>query len=209
LPVIYVFTHDSVFVGEDGPTHQPVEQAASLRIVPGLTVLRPADANETVAAWRVMLAHRDGPAALLLTRQKIPVLAEADADGVARGGYVIADAEEPQVILIASGSEAETALGAQKLLATEGIAARVVSRPSWELFDAQPRDYRESVLPPAVTARVAVEAGVPLGWERYVGSEGEIVAMNRFGASAPYTVLAEKFGFTAEAVAARAKSVLA
>ena len=207
-PVIYVFTHDSIFVGEDVPTHQPVEHIASLRSIPGLTVLRPADANETVAAWHTLLEHRAGPVALLLSRQKLPVLAEVDAGGVARGGYVLADAEDPQVILIGSGSEVETILGAQELLAEEGIAARVVSMPSWELFEAQPQEYRESVLPPGVTARVAVEAGVPLGWERYVGSQGAIVALDRFGASAPYKVLAEEFGFTPETVVARAKTLL-
>ena len=207
-PVIYVFTHDSIFVGEDGPTHQPVEHIASLRSIPGLTVLRPADANETVAAWHTLLEHRAGPVALLLSRQKLPVLAEVDAGGVARGGYVLADAEDPQVLLIGSGSEVETILGTQKLLAEEGIAARVVSMPSWELFEAQPQEYRESVLPPEVTARVAVEAGVPLGWERYVGPQGAIVALDRFGASAPYKVLAEEFGFTPETVVARAKTLL-
>jgi transketolase len=208
LPIIYVFTHDSIFVGEDGPTHQPVEQAAGLRIIPGLTVIRPADARETAAAWRTIVEHRDGPVALLLSRQKLPILTGADADGVARGGYVIANADDPQVILVASGSEVETALEAQKLLAEEGIAARVVSMPSWELFEAQPQDYRDSILPPEITARVAVEAGVPFGWERYVGAQGEIVALNRFGASAPYQVLAEKWGFTAKAVAARVKAYL-
>jgi transketolase len=208
LPVIYVFTHDSIFVGEDGPTHQPVEHAASLRAIPGLIVIRPADAKETVAAWRLIVEHRGGPAALLLTRQNVPILAETDAAGLTRGAYVIADAEAPQVILIASGSEVTVALGAQKLLAEEGITARVVSMPSWELFEAQPQAYRDSVLPPEVTARVAVEAGVPLGWERYVGLQGEIVALNRFGASAPYKVLAENLGFTVEAVAARARATL-
>jgi transketolase len=208
LPIIYVFTHDSIFVGEDGPTHQPVEQAAGLRIIPGLTVIRPADARETAAAWRTIVEHRDGPVALLLSRQKLPILTGADADGVARGGYVIANADDPQVILVASGSEVETALEAQKLLAEEGIAGRVVSMPSWELFEAQPQDYRDSILPPEITARVAVEAGVPFGWDRYVGTQGEIVALNRFGASAPYQVLAEKWGFTAKAVAARVKAYL-
>jgi transketolase len=209
LPIIYVFTHDSIFVGEDGPTHQPVEQAASLRIIPGLTVIRPADARETAAAWRTVVEHRDGPVALLLSRQKLPILAEADADGVASGGYVIADADNPQLLLIASGSEVGVALEAQKLLAKEGVSARVVSMPSWELFEAQPEDYRDSILPPEITARVAVEAGVPFGWERYVGTKGEIIAVNRFGASAPYQVLAEEFGFTAKAVAARVKAYLA
>jgi transketolase len=207
-PVIYVFTHDSIFVGEDGPTHQPVEHAASLRIIPGLTVLRPADANETAAAWRTTIEHRDGPVALLLSRQKLPILPGVDARGVARGGYVIAGAAEPHVILIASGSEVEQALGAREILAGEGIAARVVSMPSWELFEAQSQDYRDSILPPEVTARVAIEAGVSTGWERYVGIEGEIIALNRFGASAPSAVLAEKWGFTANAIAARVRAYL-
>jgi transketolase len=208
-PVIYVFTHDSIFVGEDGPTHQPVEHAAALRAIPGLTVFRPADANETAAAWQATVTHRDGPVALLLSRQKLPILEEVDAEGVARGGYVLSDAQNPRVILVASGSEVAVALGAQKLLAVEGIAARVVSMPSWERFDAQPQAYRDGVLPPPVKARVAIEAGVPQGWERYVGMEGAVVALDRFGASAPYQVLAEKFDFTAEAVAARAKALLA
>jgi transketolase len=208
LPVIYVFTHDSIFVGEDGPTHEPVEHLASLRIIPGLTVFRPADANETVAAWKATVEHSDGPVALLLSRQKLPVLEQASAEGVARGGYVLSDTENPQVILMASGSEVEVVLAAQKLLAEEGIAARVVSMPSWELFEAQSQEYRDAVLPPEVTARVAVEAAVPLGWERYVGPQGKIIGMNRFGASAPYKVLAEKFGFTADNVVTAAKDSL-
>jgi len=208
LPVIYVFTHDSIFVGEDGPTHQPVEQIASLRAIPGLTVLRPADARETAGAWRFMVEHRTGPVALLLSRQNLAVLAETDPAAVARGAYIVADAPDPQVILLASGSEVAVALEAGRLLAAEGIAARVVSMPGWELFEAQPRAYQEAVLLPGVTARVAVEAGVPLGWERYVGRRGEIVGLNRFGASAPYQVLAEKFGFTAQVVAARARACL-
>jgi transketolase len=208
LPVIYVFTHDSIFVGEDGPTHEPVEQVASLRAIPGLTVIRPADARETVGGWRIIVGHGDGPVALLLTRQKVTTLAESDAAQVARGGYVLADAEDPRILLLASGSEVEVALGAQELLGQEGIPARVVSMPSWELFDAQPQSYRDAVLLPKVTTRLAIEAGVALGWERYLGLEGEIVALDRFGASAPYNVLAEKFGFTAEAVAARAKALL-
>jgi transketolase len=208
LPVIYVFTHDSIFVGEDGPTHQPVEHLASLRIIPGLTVIRPADAREAAAAWAIAIEHREGPVALLLTRQKLPVLEAADAAGVARGGYVIADAPEPQVLLLASGSEVSVALEAQKLLSEEGITARVLSMPSWDLFEAQAQSYRDQVLPPAVTARVAVEAGVPFGWDRYVGAQGEIIAMRRFGASAPYQVLAEEFGFNAGEVAARARACL-
>jgi transketolase len=208
LPVIYVFTHDSIFVGEDGPTHEPVEHLASLRSIPGLIVLRPADANETVAAWKATVEHGDGPVALLLSRQKLPVLEQASDEGVARGGYVLSDVENPQVILMASGSEVEVVLQAQKLLAEEGIAARVVSMPSWERFEAQSQEYRDAVLPPKVTARVAVEAAVPLGWERYVGPRGKIIGLNRFGASAPYKVLAEKFGFTAEAVAEQVKALL-
>ncbi len=206
LPVIYVFTHDSIFVGEDGPTHQPVEHAASLRVIPGLTVYRPADANETAAAWQVALEHRDGPVALLLSRQGLPIL-QAAPEGVARGAYVVADADDPQVLLLASGSEVAAALGAKDLLAGEGIAARVVSMPSWERFEAQPQAYKDEVLPPALPARVAVEAGVPFGWERYVGAKGMILALDRFGASAPAGVLAEKFGFNAETIAARVKEL--
>ncbi|MFN2245318.1 MAG: transketolase-like TK C-terminal-containing protein, partial [Anaerolineae bacterium] len=208
LPVIYVYSHESIFVGEDGPTHQPVEHAASLRIIPGLTVLRPADANETAAAWRAIVEHRDGPVALLLSRQKLPILGDVDSDGVARGAYILADAPEPKVILIASGSEVSLALAAREILAEEGIAARVVSMPSWELFEAQSQAYRDSVLPPELTARVAIEAGVATGWERYAGTEGQIIAMTRFGASAPSGVLAEKFGFTADAVASRVRAYL-
>jgi len=176
--------------------------------MPGLTLLRPADANETAAAWRVAIEHRDGPVALVLTRQKLPILEGVDAEGVARGGYVLADVGEPQVLLLATGSEVELALKARELLAQEGIAARVVSMPGWALFEAQPQAYRESVLPPEITARVAVEAGVPFGWERYVGPQGEIIGLRRFGASAPYQILAREFGFTAENVAARAKACL-
>ncbi|MCD6554009.1 MAG: transketolase [Anaerolineae bacterium] len=213
LPVIYVFTHDSIGIGEDGPTHQPIEQLAALRAIPGLTVIRPADANETVEAWRVALTHRDGPVALALTRQKLPTLDRArlaPADGLARGAYILAEAEngQPEVIIIATGSEVHVALAAQELLAQRGIAARVVNMPSWELFERQPRDYRESVLPPAITARLAVEAGVAQGWHRYVGPAGDVVSIERFGASAPYKVLWEKFGFTAENVATRALALL-
>jgi transketolase len=208
LPVIYVFTHDSIFVGEDGPTHEPVEQAASLRAIPGLTVLRPADARETVGAWQAIGERRAGPVALLLSRQKLPVLAETDPDQVSCGAYVVADVQAPALVLMASGSEVSLVLEAHRLLAAQGIAARVVSMPSWELFEAQPRAYRDHVLPPKVTARVAVEAGVSQGWERYVGPWGAIVGLDRFGASAPYKVLAEKLGFTAQVVAARARALL-
>ncbi|MCR4408261.1 MAG: transketolase [Anaerolineae bacterium] len=213
LPVVYVFTHDSIGIGEDGPTHQPIEQLASLRAVPGLTVIRPADANETVEAWRVALTRRQGPVALALTRQSLPTLDRtklAPADALARGAYILAEAEsdQPEIIIIASGSEVHVALGARELLARRGVAARVVNMPSWELFERQPQDYRDAVLPPAITARLAVEAGVAQGWHRYVGPAGDVVSIERFGASAPYKVLWEKFGFTAENVAARALALL-
>jgi len=207
LPVVYVWTHDSVWIGEDGPTHQPVEQLAALRAIPNLVVIRPADANETAAAWRVALERRAGPTALALTRQKLPVLAETardPAETVARGAYVLADTPgTPDVLLIASGSEVHLALAARELLTEKGIAARVVSMPSWELFDVQPAAYREAVLPPQVTARLAIEAGVTQGWTKYVGPAGDVMGLERFGASAPYKVLMEKFGFTAEAVVER------
>ena len=213
LPVIFIFTHDSVWLGEDGPTHQPIEQLAALRAIPSLIVLRPADATETVEAWRVALTHCDGPVALALTRQKLPVLDRtegADADKVARGGYVLADAEgeRPDIILIATGSEVHLALEAREQLAEQGVKAQVVSMPSWELFDRQPPTYRDQVLPPTVTTRLAIEAGVPQGWHRYVGPAGEMIGLNRFGASAPYKTLMEKFGFTAENIASRALALL-
>jgi transketolase len=207
LRSIYVFTHDSIGVGEDGPTHQPIEHAASLRAIPRLTVIRPADANETASAWRVAMARR-GPTALLLTRQALPIL--AGTDDVAYGGYVLADADgHPDVLLIATGSEVSLAVEARQLLAGRGVKARVVSLPSWELFAAQPQAYRDSVLPPSVLARVAVEAGVPMGWEKYVGPFGSVVAIEgRFGASAPLKVVMEKYGFTAANVAAKAVEVV-
>jgi len=203
LHSIFVFTHDSIGVGEDGPTHQPVEQAASLRAIPRLTVIRPGDANETASAWRVAMTAR-GPVALLLTRQALPVL--AGTDDVAYGGYVLADSDgPPDVILIGTGSELHVAVEARQLLAGRGVKARVVSLPSWELFEAQPQAYRDSVLPPAVLARVAVEAGVPQGWDRYVGPFGAVVGVEgRFGASAPVKVVMEKYGFTAANVAEKA-----
>jgi transketolase len=207
LRSIYVFTHDSIGVGEDGPTHQPIEHAASLRAIPQLTVIRPADANETASAWRVAM-NRRGPTALLLTRQALPVL--AGTDDVACGGYVLADTDgQPDVILIASGSEVSVSVEAREQLAGRGVRARVVSLPSWELFDAQPQPYRDSVLPPDVLARVAVEAGIPMGWHRYVGPFGAIVGIEgRFGASAPPRVVMEKYGFTAENVARTAMEVI-
>ena len=213
LPVIYVFTHDSVFLGEDGPTHQPIEHLASLRAMPGLTLIRPADANETAQAWACALTNRHGPTALVLTRQKLPVLAGTDrlaGDGVPHGAYILVDAEKavPDVILIGTGSEVQLCVAAQSILAHDGIHARVVSMPSWELFDQQPVSYRDVVFPPAVGARLAVEAGVSQGWDRYIGADGAMLTMNRYGASAPYKVLLKEFGFTAEAVAARARDLL-
>lgn len=213
LPVVYVFTHDSLWVGEDGPTHQPVEHLPSLRAIPNLSVIRPCDASETVEAWRAALQRRSGPTALLLTRQKVPILDRremAGAENLSRGAYVLRDPLEgwPEVILIASGSEVHVALGAQEILAQQGVRARVVSMPSWDLFEAQPEEYRASVLPPDIPARLAVEAAVPLGWERYVGPYGDVVGVRRFGASAPYEVLMEKFGFTPQTVAQRALEVL-
>jgi len=206
-PVIYVFTHDSVGLGEDGPTHQPVEHLASLRAMPNLVVIRPGDATETVEAWRIALSRRDGPTALCLTRQALPVLDRsvlAPAAGLAQGGYILSDAVNSSVILIGTGSEVHLALAAQKVLAERGVPARVVSMPSTGLFDRQPSEYRETVLPPGLRARVAVEAGATFGWERYVGSHGTVVGVDRFGASAPYKTIFENLGLTAEAVAAAA-----
>jgi transketolase len=212
IPVVFIFTHDSIGLGEDGPTHQPIEHLMALRAIPNLTVIRPADANETVEAWRMALAQH-GPTCLILTRQNVPILDRSGMHrdgGVARGAYVVADAPDgrPQVILIATGSEVSVAMGAQKFLAAKGVVARVVSMPSWEIFERQPPAYRASVLPPAVTARVAVEAGSPQGWYKYVGMGGDVVGMTRFGASAPGKVNFEKFGFTPENVAARALALL-
>ena len=214
LRVIYIFTHDSIGVGEDGPTHQPVEHLMSLRVMPNMTVIRPADANETIEAWRLAIENVSGPTALVLTRQNLPVadrLLVGGADGVRRGGYVFWDSAEgkaPQVILIGTGSELQLAAAAGKTLAAEGIRVRVVSLPCWELFDAQTKEYRDAVLPPAVQTRVAVEAGVRLGWEHYVGVKGSVIGIDHFGASAPYQVLYEKFGITAERVAAEARRLL-
>ncbi len=208
LPVIYVFTHDSVGLGEDGPTHQPVEQLAALRAIPNLTVIRPADANETSEAWRAALLARGGPVALVLTRQDLPVFdrsAMGPASGLSRGGYVLADPPgPPALILIASGSEVAVALAARDLLAQRGVAARVVSLPSWEIFSRQPADYRDQVLPPSIEARVSVEAASTFGWERWVGARGASVGIERFGASAPGKEVLEKLGITAEKVAERA-----
>jgi transketolase len=208
LPVIYVFTHDSIGLGEDGPTHQPTEQLTTLRAIPNLVVIRPADAYETVEAWRTVLQRRDGPTALILTRQALPLVTPVD-NGLARGAYVLAEAEggAPEVVIIASGSEVGLALTAHERLAGEGIAARVVSMPSWELFDAQPADYQAAVLPPAVP-RLAVEAGVTLAWPRYVDYGGRVIGLDRFGASAPYKVLFERFGFTVENVVEQVRALV-
>jgi transketolase len=210
LPVIYVFSHDSIGLGEDGPTHQPIAQLMSLRLIPGLTVFRPADANETAVGWQVALANKNGPTALALTRQGVPTLDRsqyAPAEGAARGGYVLSEAAGAKVILMASGSEVHIALEAQRLLAEQGLSARVVSMPSWELFDAQSQEYRASVLPPGITARVSIEAGVTMGWERYVGLKGKMIGLNHFGASAPYQELYRHFGLTAGAVVEAAREV--
>jgi transketolase len=212
-PTIYVFTHDSVGLGEDGPTHQPVEQLPSLRAIPGLIDLRPADANETVEAWRFAMEHTEGPVFLSLTRQALPHLDRETmgaASGLRRGAYVLADAEggEPQVILMATGSEVSLALEARERLAAEGIRARVVSMPSWALFAQQDKAYRDEVLPPHVRARVSVEAAHPMGWERWVGNEGTVIGISRFGASAPAKRVFQELGLSAENIAAKAKECL-
>jgi transketolase len=217
VPVVHIFTHDSIGVGEDGPTHQPVEHLASLRAIPGLVTLRPADANETVEAWRVIMRLRHAPVALILTRQAVPILDRsryAAAEGLERGAYVLADAadRQPDVILLASGSEVALCLEAHERLTEEGVKARVVSMPSWELFERHCRsfpEYREEVLPRAVTARVSVEKAATLGWSRYVGSEGHSIGIDTFGASAPLKDLQQKFGFTVENVLAAARRQLA
>jgi transketolase len=213
LPVIHVFTHDSIGLGEDGPTHQPVEQLASLRAIPGLDVIRPADANEVAEAWRVALDRTHQPVALVLTRQDVPVIdrtAYASAQGLRRGGYVLADAEDgdPEAILIATGSEVALALAAHEELRGEGIRSRVVSLPCWELFDRQEDGYREEVLPPGVTARVSVEEASTMGWDRYVGPAGVKIGMHTFGTSAPLKDVQDKFGFTPDRVAEAAKELL-
>ena len=211
LPVIYIFTHDSIGVGEDGPTHQPVEQLVALRAIPGMIVLRPGDANEVAEAWRVAMRSTHHPVAFALSRQALPTLDRgvyASAAGVAKGAYVLADSPAPKVILIGTGSEISLCVGAYEALKSEGIAARVVSMPSWELFEQQDQAYQDQVLPPGVLGRVAVEQGSVMGWDRYVGRGGAVVGMHTFGASAPAAKLAEKFGFTPEKVldAARAQA---
>lgn len=212
LPVIYVFTHDSIAVGEDGPTHQPVEHLASLRAIPGLTVIRPCDANETRWAWKYALANQDGPTALVLSRQKLPVLDDpgmGDPKDLEKGAYVLSKGNaSPQILMIATGAEVHPALGAQKQLEAEGISARVISMPCWELFDAAPDAYKQGVLPQEAGVRISVEAGIPMGWEKYLGPKSTSVSMTGFGTSAPGGVLLEKFGFTPENIAEKAKEVL-
>jgi transketolase len=216
LPVVYVFTHDSIGVGEDGPTHQPIEQLASLRAIPGLVTLRPADANEVLEAWRLVMGLRHEPTALILSRQALPTLDRsryAPASGLAAGAYVLADGggkapQAPEVILMGSGSEVSLCVEAYERLHAEGVRARVVSMPSWELFDRQSAEYREAVLPAAVTARVAVEQGSTLGWDRWVGPAGSVIGMKTFGASAPLKELQRKFGFTPDHVVAAARTAL-
>jgi transketolase len=211
--VIYVFTHDSIGVGEDGPTHQPVEHIAALRVIPYLIVIRPSDANETAVAWRVAVEMRDLPVALILTRQNVPTLDRsiyAPAEGVRRGAYVLAEASsgKPDAILIASGSEVALVVEARQKLMEQKVNTRVVSMPSWELFEAQPREYRDQVLPPSVPVRLAVEAGVMQGWHRYVGDRGDVIGMDSFGASAPGPVVMREYGFTVENICDRTLALL-
>ncbi|MCA9944697.1 MAG: transketolase [Anaerolineales bacterium] len=212
LPVIYVFTHDSIGLGTDGPTHQPIEHVMSLRAMPHMTVIRPADATETAVAWQSAIENLAGPTSLILTRQGVPTLDRsqlAAADGAAKGAYILSDVENPQVLLLATGSEVQIALEAQAKLAEQDVAARVVSMPSWELFAAQDPAYQESVLPRSITARVSIEAGVTLGWERYLGFEGIAIGLNRYGASAPYKTIYQNLGLTAEAMVEAALSLVA
>jgi transketolase len=237
VQVIYVFTHDSIGLGEDGPTHQPVEHVAALRAIPNLFVIRPADPAEVSEAWRIAILRRHAPTALALTRQKVGVIDRtrfAKAEGLRRGGYILAEASNvqsqsdrvagsagilpassasdrvspPQLILIATGSEVSLALDAREKLQAEGIAARVVSLPCWELFEEQSEDYRHEILPPGVTARLAIEAGVPQGWDRYVGPQGDVVCIDRFGASAPGDVVMRELGFNVENVLQHARALL-
>ena len=211
--IVYVFTHDSIALGEDGPTHQPIEQLSSLRAIPNLTVIRPADANETAVAWKIAIEKREGPVALILTRQNVPIIDRdkfGPATGLTRGAYILADSPQakPEIIIIATGSEVHPALEAYEMLRSEGVHARVVSMPSWEIFEGQSQDYRQQVLPPEVNARISVEAGASHGWHRYVGLKGEVIGLNRFGASAPGSTNLRNFGFTSENILARARSLI-
>lgn len=208
-PTIFVYTHDSIALGEDGPTHQPISQLMALRLIPNLNVIRPADAHETAEAWRAALARRDGPTAIVLTRQSLPLLDAGRSRQLARGAYpVFESGGEPEIALLATGSEVHPAIEAGRLLAEDGVAVRVISMPSWELFDAQPDDYRNSVLPPGLRLRLSIEAGAAIGWERYVGLDGDAVGMAGYGASAPGPVAYEKFGFSVEEIAGRARALL-
>lgn len=211
IPSIYVWTHDSVALGGDGPTHQPIEQLAALRAIPGLDTIRPGDANETAVAWKVALTHTHEPTALILSRQPIATLDRgryAPADGLEKGGYVLGDcAGTPEIILIGTGSELPLVVAAHERLAADGVRSRVVSMPSWYLFEKQDRAYRDTVLPPGVRARLAVEQGGAMGWDRYVGTDGETVTMSTFGASAPIAKLQEKFGFTVDQVVDKARAL--
>jgi transketolase len=211
--VIFIFTHDSIALGEDGSTHQPIEQLASLRAIPNLVVIRPCDANETAVAWRVAIETRDRPVALILTRQSVPTLDRSQlsaADDLRRGAYVLTDAPngKPDIILIGTGSEVSLTIAAGRRLSEKKINVRIVSMPSWELFDAQSPDYRESVFPPSARARLAVEAGVTQGWCKYVGAEGDVIGVDRFGASAPGKVMMREYGFTVENVCQRATDLV-
>jgi transketolase len=211
VPVVYVFTHDSIGLGEDGPTHQPVEHIPSLRTIPNLNVIRPADANETAYAWKMALGRTDGPTALILTRQGLPIFDRnefAPASEVTQGGYVMAGSEEDDLILIATGSEVQLALGARKQLLENGVKARVVNMACHEIFDRQPASYRESVLPANITNRVSIEAGVALGWEKYTGSGGANISLEQFGASAPGGEAMKALGFTVERVVEKCKELL-
>jgi len=212
LPVIYIFTHDSVAVGEDGPTHQPVEHLAGLRAIPGLTVIRPADATETIEAWRLSAQTTDSPVALILSRQKLPVIDRtiySSADKLVNGAYILSDSNgKPDIILIATGSEVDITLKAGKILEEKGISVRVVSMPSWELFENTSQEYKDKVLLPDVNVRIAVEAGISMGWERYTGSNGVVIGINEFGASAPGNIVMEKFGFTSENIVQKAMELL-
>jgi transketolase len=213
IPVVYVFTHDSIGLGEDGPTHEPVEQLPGLRAIPNMTLIRPADANETIEAWRIAVQHRTGPIAMVLTRQKLPVIDRtryASAEGVRRGGYVLAGdvSEVPEVILLATGSEIHPTLEAYERLREKGIRARVVNMVCWEIFEKQSQDYRDEVLPPSVTARLAIEAASPLDWYKWVGLDGDVIGMTRFGASAPGEVNMKNFGFTPENIVEHAMALM-
>ncbi len=213
IPVIFIFTHDSIGVGEDGPTHQPIEQLISLRAIPNLIVLRPGDSNEVSEAWRVIMRLRHKPAVLVLSRQPMPTLDRtryASASGVSKGGYILADAigKRPEILFLATGTEVALAIEVYEKLAAEGVPTRVVSMPSWELFEEQTQEYRDSVIPPEITARISVELGSTLGWALYHGSGGRAIGMKTFGASAPLKELQRKFGFTPDSLLSAARSLL-